>query len=152
MKRRLGKDRIYLIVTGLILQVVLMFPWLSVGGKHFTTYSYLAELHAEKSSEAYVIAQLGGSVDNFMTDSMESMLAVLKLHMILLIVVQILGIICILMAFGKKKRSFLCVVNLVICAANIFSVPVGPLLFLPGWLSKLYLFIVLVLELSLIHI
>ena len=146
MKRRLGKDRIYLIVTGLILQVVLMFPWLSAGGKHFTTYSYLAELHAEKSSEAYVIAQLGGSVDNFMTDSMESMLAVLKLHMILLIVVQILGLICILMAFGKKKRSFLCVVNLVICAANIFSVPVGPLLFLPGWLSKLYLFIILVLE------
>ena len=145
MRRRFGKDRIYLIVTGLLLQIVLSLPWLSIGGKSFTSYGYLAALHAAKSSEVYLSAELTSLGIEFW-DPISNMLIIMKVHMVMLLAVQLLGLVNLFLAFGKKKRSFLCVVNLVICAANIFTIPVGPVMFFQSWFSKLYLLLILVLQ------
>ena len=105
MRRRFGKDRIYLIVTGLLLQIVLSLPWLSIGGKSFTSYGYLAALHAAKSSEVYLRAELTSLGIEFW-DPISNMLIIMKVHMVMLLAVQLLGLVNLFLAFGKKKRSF----------------------------------------------
>ena len=97
MRRRFGKDRIYLIVTGLLLQIVLSLPWLSIGGERFTSYGYLAALHAAKSSEVYLSAELTSLGIEFW-DPISNMLIIMKVHMVMLLAVQLLGLVNLFLA------------------------------------------------------
>ncbi|MGN1166706.1 MAG: FtsX-like permease family protein [Lachnospiraceae bacterium] len=144
MKKRFGKDRIYLLVTGVLIQIVLLLPWFITDGKRFTTYGYFASRYGKNGVEALVGADLQALGFGFV--DIRSMLSVLWFHMVLLIILQVLGIINLILLFGRKKRVFLCIVSLVICAANIFAMPVSPLFYLGDWGTKLFLLVILILE------
>lgn len=144
MKKKFGADRIYLIFTEIIIQIVLLLPWIPLESGRYNIYTYLFRLYHAENAMSLMKADFG-NVENFMIDT-QSMMFVFLAHLIMLVLVQFFGFINILFAFRKEKRAFFSVVCLVICSANLFSMPSGPVFFLDGWIPKLYLLVILILR------
>ena len=147
MKKRLSLDRKYLLVTGIIMQIILLLPWISLGGKRYNTYAYLFRLHASEDMQTVMRADFASIGEGWMdwTD-IQSMMFVFIGQLLLLVVLQILGIISILQVFSNKKKGLVSGVCLVICAANLFSITSGPTFYMDSWFAKLYLLIMLILQ------
>lgn len=143
MKERLTVDRIYLLVTGVLIQIVLMLPWIPTSGGKFNTYTYLMRMHSANDLEKLITTDFG--FQGWSWQELNPMAFVFMIELVMLLIVQVFGIINILLTFAKEKHSFLCIVNLVICAANVFSMPTSFMFFLEGVLPKLYVLIILAL-------
>lgn len=147
MKKRLTADRIYLIVTGLMIQMALLIPWIPGIDGRLSVYTCLAQMKTAGELKQLVMTGLGiREVGMMEWSELEPMAVLFRMQLYALVILQVLGLINILMTFGKKKRSFICVVNLTICAANVFALPDSLMFSLDGWLPKLYLLIILVLQ------
>lgn len=147
MKKRLTADRIYLIITGLLIQIALVIPWIPGAEKKYNIYAYLARMHMADSLKDLIMADFGSrGLGWFEWSELEPMIVIFRVQLIILIAVQILGIINILLAFAKEKHSFLCGACLILCAFNIFCIWESALYYLDGWMPKIYLFIILILQ------
>lgn len=144
MKERLTTDRIYLLVTGIIIQIVLMIPWIPTSGGKMNTCAYLIRMLSAENLETLITTDFG--FQGFSWQELNPMTYVFMIELVMFLIVQVLGIINILLTlFAKEKHSFLCMVNLVICAANVFSMPTSFMFYLEGLLPKLYVVIILAL-------
>ncbi len=146
MKKRFTADRVYLLVTGLIIQAVLLIPWIPGVDRHFNIYNYWMRMKEAESLEHLIMTDFGFQDMGLLWSDVKPMTSIFQFHLVLLILLQILGIVNLILVFGKKKRTFLCMVNLVIASANLFSMPESFLFYLEGWVPKLYLVVILILQ------
>lgn len=147
MKKRLTTDRIYLIVTGLLIQIALIIPWIPGVEGRYNTYTYLARMHSVDNLVDLVMTDFGFQKTGwFDVADLQPMAVIFRMQLIVLAIVQILGILNILLVFARNKHSFLCVVGSILSAANLFCMPESMMFYLDGWIPKLYLLIILILQ------
>lgn len=147
MKKRMSADRIYLFVTGILIQIVLLLPWIPLGSKLHNTYGYFLHLRGAGNMNALmqkdlITAGLGGMEG----PGVQSVAFVFMAQLILMIIVQLVGLINLMLVLFIEKRTILPVLNLVFSAANILCITEGPAYYLGDISFMLYPLVILILQ------
>lgn len=139
LKKRLTADRIYYLITGVIIQVALIIPWIPLGGNFHNTYGYLMRLRRAEDMNALVKADMSAmGVDWVEWNDIQSVTIAFLVMLILMAVIQLLGLISLFRILLGKNSSFLPVVSLVVSCLGLLMSVEGPSLYIDNAYFKVY--------------
>ena len=139
MKKRLTADHIYYLITGVIIQVALIIPWIPLGGNFHNTYGYLTRLRRAEDMNVLVKADMSAmGVDWVEWNDIQSVTIAFLVMLILMAVIQLLGLISLFRILLGRNSAFLPVVSLVVSCLGLLMSVEGPSLYIDNAYFKVY--------------
>lgn len=139
MKKRLTADRIYYLITGVIIQVALIIPWIPLGGNFHNTYGYLTRLRRAEDMNVLVKVDMSAmGVDWVEWNDIQSVTIAFLVMLILMAVIQLLGLISLFRILLGRNSAFLPVVSLVVSCLGLLMSVEGPSLYMDNAYFKVY--------------
>lgn len=139
MKKRLTADRIYYLITGFIIQIALLIPWIPLGGNFHNTYGYLMRLRKAEDMSALVQADMSAmGVDWLEWNDIQSVAIAFMVMLILMAVIQLLGLISLFRIWIGRSSAFLPIVSLVVSCLGLLLSVEGPSLYINNAYFKVY--------------
>ena len=139
MKKRLTADSIYYLITGFIIQIALLIPWIPLGGNFHNTYGYLMRLRRAEDMNALVQADMSAmGVDWLEWNDIQSVAIAFMVMLILMAVIQLLGLISLFRIWIGRSSAFLPIVSLVVSCLGLLLSVEGPSLYINNAYFKVY--------------
>lgn len=148
MKERLHTGRKFSAVVLVIVQVILVLPWILIDGKYYNTYMYLFRMFSTGDFKSVVMEDF--SFLGMEWTDLEQMMYFFVFQLVLLIVLQFVDLLNLILTCRKESVGPLSPVSLVICGIQIFSVNFSPVFYFDNWITLLYIIIIAVLHLILL--
>lgn len=147
LKKRMTADRIYFLISGIVVQIALLIPWIPLNGTYHSTFTYLIRLARAENKKVLMLADMESmGVVSSEGMNVESVMIIFRVMLCLLVVQQILGLLGLLLCYIREQSKYLPFVNLVVCCLVLLSSVVGPAFYDRKVLFQIYPMIILLLE------